>query len=68
MSPDDEWGEAVCAVVVPSGPIGADEVIAYAHEHLSGPKCPKQVVFVDELPKTGTGKVLKRQIRDDLVG
>jgi fatty-acyl-CoA synthase/long-chain acyl-CoA synthetase len=64
--PDEEWGEAVCAVVVPAGPITADEVVAYAREHLSGPKCPKRVVMVDELPKTGTGKVLKRQIRDEL--
>lgn len=64
--PDEEWGEAVCAVVVAAGPITADEVIAYARAHLSGPKCPKRVVLVDELPKTGTGKVLKRQIRDEL--
>ena len=64
--PDEEWGEAVCAVVVPAGPITADEVVAYARARLSGPKCPKRVVLVDELPKTGTGKVLKRQIRDEL--
>ncbi len=62
--PDDEWGEAVCAVVVPEGPsVEPAELVAFAHEHLAGFKVPKHVVPMDELPKTGSGKVLKRDLR-----
>lgn len=65
---DEEWGEAVCAVVVaePGRPVDPDGIVAYAAERLSGPKRPKRVVVVDELPKTGTGKVLKRALRDTI--
>ena len=59
----DEWGEIVCAVVVAHGDLDAESVIAFARAQLSGPKVPKRVVFVDELPKTGSGKVLKRELR-----
>ena len=62
--PDGEWGEAVCAVVVPrSDAFDADDLQTFATEHLSGPKRPKRVVTMTELPKTGTGKVLKRDLR-----
>lgn len=64
--PDEEWGELVCAVAVPAGDLDPASLQRHAHEHLSGPKCPKRIVLVDELPKTGTGKVLKRQLRDEL--
>ncbi len=66
--PDEEWGESVCAVAVPRGVLDPDELITYAAEHLSGPKRPKRVVVVDELPKTGTGKVLKRALRTQIAG
>ncbi|MBI4774420.1 MAG: long-chain-fatty-acid--CoA ligase [Deltaproteobacteria bacterium] len=63
--PDEKWGEAVKAVVVPKP--GADvteaEVIAYAKAHLAGYKCPKSVDFRDSLPTSPTGKILKREIR-----
>jgi acyl-CoA synthetase (AMP-forming)/AMP-acid ligase II len=62
--PNDQWGEAVHAVVVPArADLTADEVIAYAREHLAGYKVPRSVSFVDELPKTGSGKVLKRELK-----
>ena len=62
--PNEEWGEAVHAVVVPSRPgVTADQVIAYAREHLAGYKAPRSVSFVEELPKTGSGKVLKRDLK-----
>ncbi len=66
--PDDEWGEAVCAVVVPAHGVAADdmtasEIIAFARSRLAGFKTPKAVRFTEELPKTGSGKVLKRQLR-----
>lgn len=61
--PDGEWGEAVCAVVVPLDGYDEDAFRAFAAQQLSGPKRPKRIVTMDELPKTGTGKVLKRDLR-----
>lgn len=64
--PDEEWGEAVHAVVVarPGSELDADAVRAFAREHLARYKAPRTVDFVDEIPKTGTGKILKRVLRD----
>jgi acyl-CoA synthetase (AMP-forming)/AMP-acid ligase II len=63
--PNEEWGESVAAAAVPSRPeVTAEDIKAYAREHLAGYKVPRTVVFMDELPKTGSGKVLKRQLRD----
>ena len=64
---DDDWGEAVCAVVVPRKEFSADDLLSFARSHLSGPKVPKHVYFIDELPKTGSGKVLKRNLRQIVV-
>ncbi len=64
--PDEEWGEAVWAAVVTVGEVDVDELRAFTRERLSGPKTPKRVIVVDELPKTGTGKVLKRDLRTTL--
>jgi fatty-acyl-CoA synthase/long-chain acyl-CoA synthetase len=64
--PSDEWGEAVHAVVVraPSAAdLSAEEVTAYAREHLAGYKIPRSVSFTDEPPRTGSGKLLKRELR-----
>jgi fatty-acyl-CoA synthase/long-chain acyl-CoA synthetase len=63
--PSDEWGESVHAVVVPvpgSEPT-PEQVAAHAREHLAGYKIPRSISFADELPKTGSGKVLKRELR-----
>lgn len=64
--PSDEWGERVHAVVVPHGGqvLGADEVTAFARAHLAGYKVPRSVSFAEELPKTGSGKLLKRSLRE----
>ncbi|HVS13314.1 MAG TPA: AMP-binding protein [Thermoanaerobaculia bacterium] len=64
--PSEEWGESVHAVVVvvPGSQLGEDQVIAHARAHLAGYKTPRSVSFADELPKTGSGKVLKRQLRE----
>ena len=64
--PSDEWGEIVHAVVVvrPGATLDADAVTAYARTGLAGYKAPRSVSFVDELPKTGSGKVLKRVLRE----
>lgn len=62
--PSEEWGESVHAVVVPArAGVTAEEVIAFAREHLAGYKVPRSVSFVEEVPKTGSGKVLKRELR-----
>ena len=63
--PSEEWGETVHAVVVvrEGGSMTADDVVAFAKEHLAGYKVPRSVSFVDELPKTGSGKILKRELR-----
>jgi fatty-acyl-CoA synthase len=63
--PDAEWGEALKAFVVarPGATISADEVRAFCKEALANFKCPKEVVFLDALPRNPTGKVLKRELR-----
>jgi fatty-acyl-CoA synthase len=61
-----EWIEAVAAAVVlrDGAPAEAGEIVARARERLAGFKVPKYVVFVDELPKNPSGKILKRELRD----
>ena len=59
----ERWGEQVCAVVVVHDPIDADVLIAYCRGHLAGFKAPRRVEFVDALPRNGSGKVLKHELR-----
>jgi fatty-acyl-CoA synthase/long-chain acyl-CoA synthetase len=63
--PSEEWGETVHAVVVarPGSELTAEAVVAFAREHLANYKIPRSVSFLDELPKTGSGKILKRELR-----
>jgi acyl-CoA synthetase (AMP-forming)/AMP-acid ligase II len=42
----------------------AEELVAFARERLAGYKLPRSIEFVDDLPRTATGKVLKRELRD----
>jgi fatty-acyl-CoA synthase len=62
--PDDRWIEAVTAVVVPRGEVTEAELIDHAREKLAHFKAPKRVLFVDELPRNASGKILKRELRD----
>ncbi|MCX5366043.1 acyl-CoA synthetase [Streptomyces sp. NBC_00124] len=64
--PDERWIEAVTAVVVPreGEEVEEAELIAHAREKLAHFKAPKQVLFVDELPRNASGKILKRELRD----
>jgi long-chain acyl-CoA synthetase len=64
--PDELWGERVHAVVALRGGTFVDdsELIAFARGNLAGYKVPRSVSYVDELPHTGSGKVLKRQLRE----
>jgi fatty-acyl-CoA synthase/long-chain acyl-CoA synthetase len=63
--PSEAWGETVHTVVVvqPGASLTADDVMAFAREHLAAYKVPRSVSWIDELPKTGSGKVLKRELR-----
>ncbi len=63
--PHPKWVEAVCAIVVPrkGEKLTEQDVIEHCKKHLSPFKVPKKVVIVDALPKTPTGKLLKRDLR-----
>ncbi len=64
--PDEKWGEVVKAVVVLKSGIFAseDEIIEFCRGRLAHFKAPKSVEFRDELPKTGTGKIFKKALKD----
>ncbi len=61
---DEKYGQRLKAVIVKKGELSEDEVRYYVKNHLAGYKQPRDVVFVDELPRTSTGKVLKRELQD----
>jgi acyl-CoA synthetase (AMP-forming)/AMP-acid ligase II len=58
--PDDDWGQRVCAAI--TGSADADAVKAFARERLPGSHAPKQVLVVDVLPRTQTGKVRRSEL------
>jgi long-chain acyl-CoA synthetase len=64
--PDPHWGEAVKALIVPrpGTRTAPEDLIAFARERLAGYKLPRSVDFVAELPRTPSGKVLKRELRE----
>jgi fatty-acyl-CoA synthase len=69
-APDEKWGEVGVAFVVrrPESELTADGVIAYCREQLARYKVPKEVIFVDELPRTAAGKVRKTELRAEYGG
>jgi fatty-acyl-CoA synthase len=60
--PDADFGQALKAVIVPTGKVTPDEVKAYVRSNLARYKVPRQVEFVKALPRNPTGKVLKREL------
>jgi long-chain acyl-CoA synthetase len=64
-SPDERSGEAVNLFVVaePGAGLSADDVRRHCREHLSAYKVPRRVEFIEALPKTPVGKILKRELR-----
>jgi acyl-CoA synthetase (AMP-forming)/AMP-acid ligase II len=62
---DEKFGQRLKAVVVTRKKLSADEVKKYVKTNLAGYKVPRDVEFVDELPRTSTGKVLKRELKED---
>jgi fatty-acyl-CoA synthase len=67
---DKEWGHRLRAFVVKTdgASIGEEDIKSYVKEHLARYKVPREVVFLDELPRNPTGKVLKRELREMSVG
>ncbi|WP_118913978.1 class I adenylate-forming enzyme family protein [Mycobacterium shigaense] len=67
---DPQWGQAIVAVVVPAVGIDPDpeELREHVRKSLRGSRTPDRVVFRDELPTTPTGKVLRREIIENLKG
>ncbi len=64
--PDPHWGEAVkaCIVLKPGQKAAEADIISFCKEELAGYKAPKSVDFIDSLPKTGSGKIYKKGLRD----
>ncbi|MGV0643653.1 long-chain-fatty-acid--CoA ligase FadD2 [Mycolicibacterium sp. XJ879] len=67
---DKEWGHRLRAFVVKTdgASIGEDDIKHYVRDHLARYKVPREVVFLDELPRNPTGKILKRELREIEVG
>ena len=63
--PDREWGERVTAFIIPKPGcvIVPDEMRSFLKSSLSSYKVPKEVVIVDEMPKSPAGKILKRDLK-----
>jgi long-chain acyl-CoA synthetase len=64
--PDPKTGEAVrvYAVRAPFAQVTSDEIIAHCRKDLAAYKVPKQIHFVDALPKSNVGKILRRELRE----
>lgn len=63
--PDPKWGEVgkACVVLKPGMAATEEELLAFMQQHLARYKVPKSVVFMKELPLSGMGKILKRELR-----
>jgi len=65
--PDPKWGEVVmaCVMLKPGSTLTADDLIAFCRQSLASYKIPRRIEFSDtELPKSGSGKILKRLLRE----
>lgn len=67
--PDDKWGEVGLAVVVPTPgvEVSEEEVIEFCRGKLAKYKIPKRVAFVEALPRTATGKILKKELKAQFI-
>jgi long-chain acyl-CoA synthetase len=66
---DEDEGEYVrLFVVADENEISEDEIRKYCREQLTGYKVPKTVTFVDEMPKSNVGKILRRELRERYPG
>jgi malonyl-CoA/methylmalonyl-CoA synthetase len=64
--PDEKWGEKVVAAVVtkPSSGVKPQKIQKFCKQHLHNWKCPKEIIFLKELPKNRMGKVLKEEVKN----
>jgi acyl-CoA synthetase (AMP-forming)/AMP-acid ligase II len=64
--PDEKWGETVHAIVVlkPGVTATAGELITFCKENIARYKAPKSIEFLSSLPKTGSGKIEKKKLRE----
>lgn len=65
--PDDKWGERVTAVIEPGTDVSPDELVTFVKARIGSVKAPKQVELWPELPRSKVGKVLKADIRAQLL-
>ena len=64
--PDKKSGEAVRLYIVKKNPaLTLEDVIKHCRDHLTGYKCPRDIQFRTELPKSNVGKILRRELRDE---
>jgi long-chain acyl-CoA synthetase len=64
---DEHSGEVVALFIVRKDPSLTEQAVRdYAYQHLTNYKRPRAIIFRDELPKTNVGKILRRQLRDEL--
>lgn len=62
--PDEKWGEAVHAVVIPREDVTSAELIEFCRENIAGYKVPKSISLqTGPLPKSGPRKILNRELR-----
>jgi acyl-CoA synthetase (AMP-forming)/AMP-acid ligase II len=66
--PDDEWGQRIEAVVVPTRgtPLDGEQLRAEVRRRLRSSKTPDRIVVWDEIPRTATGKILRHEVRSEL--
>ena len=64
--PSEQWGEEVkaCVVLKPGVETTERKIIDHCKKHIAGYKCPKSVDFIESIPKSGAGKILKRELRE----
>lgn len=61
---DDKWGQVPNAFVVLKNKVEADELLVFCKEHLGAFKVPKEIYIVDELPRNGSNKLLRRKLKE----
>jgi len=68
--PDEEWGQRVAAVIVPRPglTLQTEEITEFCRQRLASFKKPEVIRFADALPKNPMGKILKKDLRTQLVG
>lgn len=66
--PDEKWGDRIHAVIAGRKGLEADAVLRFAKQRLASFKCPKSVEIWPELPKSAANKILRRAVRDRILG